>query len=372
MNLIIKEIIEQATSKKNEGNFKEAERIYRNAIQISPEHVAANNRLGLLLVELFRSEEALPFFLRVLEQNKSEARFWINYINALINLERLDQAREFINRAATEGFSGEEFDKLMLRTKSPNLLWSEGKFFQARDADYLGFLRILHNKTYENYFEIGTRFGSSLALSQSPSIAIDPYFQVEKNIVGNKEFCMLFQETSNSFFTNRLSKFSDLKCELAFIDGMHHFDQALRDFINLAKISSKESLFLFHNSIPWTFRMATRNFQELDRDESWTGDIWKLVHIFIDAGMKDKIKLITSAPSGLLAVMNPEDKNISELETNFDEICKKWLDICLDENTIKNFYNTDVFQKPEGYLRYLEKISFGNELTNTHLQWISN
>ena len=128
-------------------------------------------------------------------------------------------------------------------------------------------MRALHEKIYEGYFEIATRRGASLPLSQSPSIAIDPYFQLMKNPIGNKDFCLIFQEASHNFFEKSMPKFSNIKCQLAFIDGMHLFEYALNDFINLAKVSSEKSVFLIHYPIPWSFRMANVDNKEIARNE---------------------------------------------------------------------------------------------------------
>ena len=371
MNLTIEKAMQQAVAEHNKGNLRDAERVYREVLKVVPAHVDANHNLGILLVDLYQANNALPFLMNAFEGNSKVEQFWVSYINALINLDKLDNAREFIEIASKAGFSGEIFDLLSLRTISPVLLRAEGKFFQAQDGNYLSFLKALHENVYEGYFEIGTRTGDSLVLSQSPSIAIDPYFQLEKNPVGNKEFCLMFQETSDSFFENRLPKLSGLKCQLAFIDGMHLFEYALKDFINLAKISSEKALFLFHDPIPWTFKMATRNNETLASDDAWTGDIWKLVHILIDAGMKDNINLLSSAPSGLLAVLNPDQKIIAQLEKNYDKICAQWLDVELNEDNLLKLYETGVFVKPEVYLQSLELISFGSRKENISKKWVS-
>ena len=371
MDPTIEKTMQQAVAEHSKGNLRDAELIYREVLKVEPAHVDANHNLGILLVDLHQSNKALPFLMNAFEGNSKVEQFWVSYINALINLDQLDNARAFIEIANKLGFSGEKFERLSLRTVSPVLLHARGKFFQAQDGDYLSFLRALHENVYEGYFEIGTRTGDSLVLSQSPSIAIDPFFQLEKNPIGNKEFCLMFQETSDSFFETRLPKLQGLKCQLAFIDGMHLFEYALKDFINLAKISSEKALFLFHDPIPWTFKMAARNNETLERNEAWTGDIWKLVHILIDAGMKDNINLLSSAPSGLLAVLKPDKKIITKLEKNYDKICAKWLDVELNEDTLLKFYETDVLIKPEVYLRFLEQISFGNSKANISREWVS-
>ena len=369
--ITIEQAMQQAVAEHNKGNLQNAESVYRQVLKVVPAHADANHNLGILLVDLHQSNNALQFLHTALQGNEKVEQFWLSYINALINLDKLDIANEFIEAANKAGFSGPKFVYASERMLSPTALRAKGKFFQANDGNYLHFLRALHRNVYEGYFEIGTRTGDSLVLSQSPSIAIDPFFQLNENPIGNKDFCLMFQETSDSFFENRLPKLSGLKCQLAFIDGMHLFEYALKDFINLAKISSEKALFLFHDPIPWTFKMATRNNETLERNEAWTGDIWKLVHILIDAGMKDNINLLGSAPSGLLAVLNPDKKIIAKLEKNYDKICAQWLDVELNENNLLKFYATGVFVKPEVYLQSLEQISFGNRKANISKEWIS-
>ena len=369
--ITIKQEMQQAVAEHNKGNLQNAESVYRQVLKVVPAHADANHNLGILLVALHQSNNALQFLHTALQGNEKVEQFWLSYINALINLDKLDIANEFIEAANKAGFSGPKFVYASERMLSPTALRAKGKFFQANDGNYLHFLRALHRNVYEGYFEIGTRTGDSLVLSQSPSIAIDPFFQLNENPIGNKDFCLMFQETSDSFFENRLPKLSGLKCQLAFIDGMHLFEYALKDFINLTKISSEKALFLFHDPIPWTFKMATRNNETLERNEAWTGDIWKLVHILIDAGMKDNINLLGSAPSGLLAVLNPDKKIIAKLEKNYDKICAQWLDVELNENNLLKFYETGVFVKPEVYLQSLEQISFGNRKANISKEWIS-
>lgn len=364
-------LFEKAVKEHKKQNRSDAKKIYKEILNIEPEHLIANHNLGAILVDEHQSTHALQFFQAALDGNIKSEQFWLSYIDALVNVGEVQKVQQAIKTVKSLGFSGEKFKKLQKRTLSPSQSYAAGDLFRAQDGHYLNFLAALHKNTYESYFEIGTRTGASLALSNSPSVAIDPYFQLNVNTVGNKDYCFMFQETSDSFFANSLSKISDLKCQLAFIDGMHLFEYALRDFINLAKISSEKSLFLFHDAIPWTFEMTTRNYESLGRNAVWTGDIWKLAHIFIDAGMKDDIRLLSTAPSGLLAVLNPNKKLVSVLENEYDEICAKWVDVNLNEDNIREFYATGIFEKPEIYLQSLRKISFGSQTEQVTRTWVS-
>lgn len=237
---------------------------------------------------------------------------------------------------------------------------------------YLDFLKVIHEKRYEIYFEIGSCSGDSLCLSKSPSVAVDPYYQLNKDPVGEKDFCLLFQETSDHFFRKTLPNFPNFECELGFIDGMHLFEYSLRDFINLAKISADSSLFIFHDPLPWSYEMATRDYNSLPQGSAWTGDIWKLIPILIDIGMQENMNVLTSAPSGLLTIFNPKKELIAKLEKNFKKICTKWKSIELNSYGLTNLYQNNVFEKPENYFQFLENKSFGKEHASFSKRWVSH
>ncbi len=87
-----------------------------------------------------------------------------------------------------------------------------------------------------HYIEIGIRHGYSLSISpHAQKIAIDPaYGRADmQHDVANTTF---FRCTSDSFFENNLQ--ADIlphSYDLGYIDGMHLFEYALRDLINLEK-----------------------------------------------------------------------------------------------------------------------------------------
>ena len=365
-------MISEAIAAHKKGNLDEAEHLYQKILQTQPAHPYVNHNLGSIAVSSYKSVDALPFFKTALRLDPKVEEFWISYINALILINETEKAKQIINDANNAGFFGEKFENLSLRLLSPMQRFDKEAFFQAQDGNYLEFLKVLHKKRYEIYFEIGSRTGDSLSLSQSPSIAIDPYYQLKCDPVGKKDFCLLFQDTSDNFFNKTLPKLPYFKCELGFIDGMHLFEYALRDFINLAKISSEKALFLFHDTLPWSYEMTTRDYKNIPHGAAWTGDIWKLIPILTDMGMKNNINLLTLAPSGLLAILNPENKIVAEIEKNLDDICAKWKHKKLDKNELSNLYQSNLFIKPEKYLQFLENKNFGKEPNSISKEWVSH
>jgi len=374
MDLTIEQALQQGVAAQTEGKVQEAERLYRTILEVQPTHPHANHNLGALATYRFKSQAALPFFEIALEKSPEIEQFWLSYIEAFIRIDEIESARRTIKTAKKCGFSSELFDALEVQSLTPIEHRAKGSFFQAQDGTYRDFLKVLHEKKYEMYFEIGSCDGSSLSLSQSPSVAIDPNYQLTLDPVGNKDFCLLFQEKSDYFFEETLPKFPHLKCQLGFIDGMHLFEYALRDFINLAKNSSEKPLFLFHDVLPWNYEMATRDYKKIPRGkgEPWTGDIWKLIPIFINLGMEKNMKILTAAPSGLLAISNPSNDLITKLEDDFDRIVAEWTDIELDRKSLSALYESKIFVKPEIYLRFLESQSFGEELGDASKDWVSH
>ena len=66
---------------------------------------------------------------------------------------------------------------------------------------YVGALASLHrNLQPANYVEIGTSSGTTLALASCASVAIDPSFAIDRDVIGQKPRCFFFQMTSDDFF----------------------------------------------------------------------------------------------------------------------------------------------------------------------------
>ena len=92
--------------------------------------------------------------------------------------------------------------------------------------------------------------------------------------------------------------FGELPVDLAFIDGMHLFEFALRDFTNCEALSGPDSLIVLHDCLPMDALTASR---ERSTDH-WTGDVWKLVLCLLDRRPDLDLTVIDVPPSGLCLV----------------------------------------------------------------------
>ncbi len=161
----------------------------------------------------------------------------------------------------------------------------------------------------ETYIEIGVNDGTTLRLSRSHSIAIDPCFRTGQLPVGNQSVCHLFQMTSDEFFkTFDPSTIFGQPVDIAFLDGMHWFEFLLRDFINIEKYCKHNSIVFMHDCWPadaHVGRRASNDFRLRDRSahpDWWAGDVWKTLSIISIVRPDLRIVLFDAAPTGLVAI----------------------------------------------------------------------
>ena len=112
---LVDDLYQQGLKLHGSGKVELAYQVYTLVLNAHPEHSMANHSLGVLSVDIGKVQEALPFFEAALEANADVAQFWVSYIDALINLERIADAQAVFGQAKSNGAKGEGFDKLERR-----------------------------------------------------------------------------------------------------------------------------------------------------------------------------------------------------------------------------------------------------------------
>jgi len=160
-------------------------------------------------------------------------------------------------------------------------------------------LGLVHQRMQpRTYLEIGIRTGNSMALSRTRSIGVDPYFKIDKPIRCDVQ---LIKATSDDVFAgdDPLAHFGGVPVDLAFIDGMHLSEFALRDFINIEPFMADTGVIVIDDVLP-------RNGLEAARDrktEPWTGDVYKVIEILRRRRPDLVVLLINTAPTGTAVVV---------------------------------------------------------------------
>ena len=118
MELTLDQALQKGVEAHKAGKAQEADQYYTAILKANPKHPDANHNMGVLAVGLGKVETALPFFKTALEANPNIAQFWLSYIDALIKLERLAEAKAVFDQAKSNGATGEGFDQLEKRLAS--------------------------------------------------------------------------------------------------------------------------------------------------------------------------------------------------------------------------------------------------------------
>ena len=112
MELTVIQALERGIAAHRAGNLQEAERIYNAILQSQPNHPDANHNLGVLAVSVSKVDAAIPLFKKAVEANPKVEQFWLSYVDALIKLNQIDNAREVLRQGKTNGLSGDKVTSL--------------------------------------------------------------------------------------------------------------------------------------------------------------------------------------------------------------------------------------------------------------------
>lgn len=182
------------------------------------------------------------------------------------------------------------------------------------------FLQRVHTQLApRSYLEIGVFDGRSLALSRVPTVAVDPVARAWEGVTCDLKFV---EATSDDFFAgpDPLGHLPGRKVDLAFIDGMHLFEFALRDFINVEKRSHPGTVIVLDDMLPRKHVEALRQ----RRTKAWTGDVYKMIPVLARYRPDLLCLPVDTAPTGVLMVFGA-DASSKVLSEAYDEIVAEWL-----------------------------------------------
>ncbi|MGI9394672.1 MAG: class I SAM-dependent methyltransferase [Boseongicola sp.] len=211
---------------------------------------------------------------------------------------------------------------------------------------YLRMLGGLHAALNPNwYLEVGTFKGRSLSKVDCNFVAVDPAFRLKAPLSHPGATQMhLFQQTSDDFFESKFAERNEIQFDFAFLDGLHHYEVLLRDFMNAEKLMSKGGVIALHDCCPSTVEMTSRE----QIQGAWTGDVWKTLLILLRNRPDLDIHVATASPTGLSVIRNLDPDN-DVLFDRYDAIASEYDQIGIAdlEGGIAGYYENFELREPE-------------------------
>ena len=189
----------------------------------------------------------------------------------------------------------------------------------AGQSDYLEVLRQAHGWLAPRlYLEVGVRHGRSLALARGRAVGVDPAPELREPLAPTTQ---VVTATSDDFFDLQADTLLDAPIDLSFIDGMHLFEYALRDWMQVERRADPAGLVVIDDVFPNHPRQALRE----RATRVWTGDVWKL-YACLEAVRPDLFLLpLDTRPTGLLLIAGLDPGN-RVLWERYNPVVKEYRD----------------------------------------------
>jgi hypothetical protein len=178
---------------------------------------------------------------------------------------------------------------------------------------------IINQKKFQNYLEIGCDQDENFS-----QITIKKKIGVDPKCGGTHRM------TSDKFFENNEEKF-----DIIFLDGLHTYEQTIKDINNSIKSVTNDGLIMIHDCLPkkiWN-QVVPRLYGH------WNGDVWKAI---VEARTFSHVDTLTcTADHGLGIILKRKNSKILEIEKkDFKRL--KFSDYY---NNHKNFMNPMSFEE---------------------------
>jgi len=225
---------------------------------------------------------------------------------------------------------------------------------------------LLSHTGQQNYLEIGVRDGKTITkVLAKNKVGVDPAYRLNSKVkwkrwVGLDKF-KLVKQTSDDYFGSGLPH-QDFKkgIDVVFVDGLHNFEQSLKDVNNALKHLSADGFIVLHDCNPkgaaqaYPVKHSYDEVVEKLRTEGiqgwtgeWNGDVWKTI-VYLKA-TNPNLKIVTiNADQGLGVIkvegeyttLEIDPQTIASLDYHFlEKHRKEVLGLVSEEEFLKKYLN---------------------------------
>ena len=197
---------------------------------------------------------------------------------------------------------------------------------------------LIKKNKVKNYLEIGVNRGKCLFNIKGPErrFAVDPFFNFNlwkrfRAIILNPDNLKnhYFEVTSDAFFANEMALLQKNTLDLAFIDGLHTYEQSLKDTLNTLQYLDANGVIVLHDCNPLD---ALAAFPAVDIDKAreelgnhkdwkniWNGDVWKTI-VYIRKNHPELTAFVLNTDHGLGFVYKKERGTLPAVFESFSNI----------------------------------------------------
>jgi tetratricopeptide (TPR) repeat protein len=109
----------QALQRHQQEDWQAAEDFYRKILVILPEQPNVNYNLGMLKLQCNQVDASLPYFKQALSADHGEPKYWLSYVQALMQANQKKLAVDTLMKGVESGLHGEEVNALVEALAKP-------------------------------------------------------------------------------------------------------------------------------------------------------------------------------------------------------------------------------------------------------------
>ena len=116
-SLTVEQVLQQAVTHHQAGQFTEAEERYLSVLQAEPKHPDANHNLGLMAMQLGKAGVGFPYLQVAWEANPSVGQYWLTLTECLLEMGHAEDALLLIEDAIRRGIESPQAQLLLMRAQ---------------------------------------------------------------------------------------------------------------------------------------------------------------------------------------------------------------------------------------------------------------
>ena len=199
------------------------------------------------------------------------------------------------------------------------------------------------------YLEIRSRSGTSLARRSCNFVGVDPEFAIAADVFSDAAQMHFMQMTSDAFFASKFLPNLGITPDIAFVDGLHHFEYAFRDILNAEATMTPDGVIFVHDVLPFNYHMVSRDYEV---GLPWTGDVWKTILALMEARPDLKISMLGAQKTGLAAIQNLDPSN-PLIRGDLEDIYDRYRALDLKELGASYYFSRFEIVDPSAFLESL-------------------